>query len=271
MPNLMYYNAYSNNFGDEISPIVSEHCLKNKSRCLSLLYDINMNSINWKNKIKIYENNMSAIGSIYHLLPTKCTIWGTGCVKRYCTNIKKKNWDVRCTRGPLSRDVVIQTYKCKAPYLYGDPGVLISDVPEFKSQKYVKKRHIGLIPHFNDIQYAKETWGSYEIMEPTNNYKEVIKFINESEIIATSSLHGIIVSESFGVPVFWLGKNAPSQKSEGGVFKYQDYFLSTQRDFSNGPCLNVKTAMKDNLYCNYDSIQKLKQTLYSTFPYDIFA
>ena len=99
---------------------------------------------------------MSAIGSIYHLLPTKCTIWGTGCVKRYCTNIKKKNWDVRCTRGPLSRDVVIQTYKCKAPYLYGDPGVLISDVPEFKSQKYVKKRSKDKTPQMQCLESVVE-------------------------------------------------------------------------------------------------------------------
>ena len=95
MPNLMYYNAYSNNFGDEISPIVSEHCLmKNEPSSLLPMTPVNMNSNKWKNIWNSNDTNVSAIGSIFHHLPDKCTLWGTGCVKRYC-NKKKVTWDVQ--------------------------------------------------------------------------------------------------------------------------------------------------------------------------------
>jgi pyruvyltransferase len=54
-------------------------------------------------------------------------------------------------------------------------------------------------------------------------------FLNSETIlkkIESSSLHGIVVAEAFGIPVKWI---APGQDIIGGEHKFQDYFLGTGR------------------------------------------
>ena len=46
------------------------------------------------------------------------------------------------------------------------------------------------------------------------------------EEIVTSTLHGLICAEAYGIPVTWVKY---SDKICGGQLKFQDYFLGTGR------------------------------------------
>ena len=97
----------------------------------------------------------------------------------------------------------------------------------------------------------------------TNDYKMVISEILASEIVYTSSLHGIILAETYGVPaVFFRG--LPHYKD----FKYLDYYHSTGRNdviladsFEDALCVSAPPI---------PNLNKLQEGLLNSFPYDLW-
>lgn len=69
-----------------------------------------------------------------------------------------------------------------------------------------------------------------QIVSPFTHWKTIVREILTSELVLSSSLHGIILSEAFGVPVRFV-------MPVGGetLFKYQDYFLGTGRYLDRQP------------------------------------
>ena len=62
--------------------------------------------------------------------------------------------------------------------------------------------------------------------------QEIENFINElcsCEKIFSSSLHGVIVAQAYGVPAQWITvKNTPIHQDQN--FKFEDYFLGTKQE-----------------------------------------
>lgn len=66
-----------------------------------------------------------------------------------------------------------------------------------------------------------------EIMSAgTNDFLSVLKFIDESEFIYSSSLHGLICADSLGVPNTWIKVEKIHAHAR---FKFYDYALSVSR------------------------------------------
>ena len=57
-------------------------------------------------------------------------------------------------------------------------------------------------------------------------WTDVIDQICSCEIIASSSLHGLIVPDAYNIPNCWI---TLSGKISGGLFKFYDYFSSVNR------------------------------------------
>jgi len=55
-------------------------------------------------------------------------------------------------------------------------------------------------------------------------WAEIVKKITQSRLVISSSLHGIIVAESFGIPTRFLKMTWTES-----LLKYQDYYESTGR------------------------------------------
>ena len=64
-------------------------------------------------------------------------------------------------------------------------------------------------------------------MENYKNWLEVIDQICSCEYIASSSLHGIIIAETYEVPNLWIELYG---KLLGGHFKFHDFFMSIGHD-----------------------------------------
>lgn len=116
----------------------------------------------------------------------------------------------------------------------GDPGLLTSIVfPERKPKKY----RLGVIPHYVDRK--KENFSNlkrnFEMEEGVRfidvmEYPEkVIGLIDQCEYILSSTLHGLIVADSLGIPNAWI----ESPDLTGGRFKFDDYYSSL--DVSEDP------------------------------------
>jgi len=142
-------------------------------------------------------------------------VWGSGCRTR--DEVPASNIDLKflCVRGPLTSEIY------QTPEVFGDPGLIASDV--FSITNETKSKTI-FIPHFTEIGargkstfYAKLKNAGIEVVLPNQSPKEVSKLVSQSELVITSSLHGLVFADSFGIPRLRL-----TNESEP-TFKYQDY------------------------------------------------
>jgi pyruvyltransferase len=65
--------------------------------------------------------------------------------------------------------------------------------------------------------------------------EEVIDRIAACELVASSSLHGLIASHAYSIPAFWI-KFRPLLSGDDS--KFHDYFLSIGRD-PRSPCAST--------------------------------
>lgn len=250
-------------------------------------YKPNPDIMNWGDDLNIYllerltgkkvialaamlfpHKNYCCIGT---LIPTfvnnKSVIWGSG-GGYFNTPIRKVNRpaNVLAVRGPLTRKFLLNN-GIECPNVFGDPALLL---PLFyKPKAFGKKYKLSLIPHHRDIddindleRLCKKYFPSAHIINVARygEWTDVIDEIVNSEIVLSSSLHGLIVSDAYGVPnmfVEYLFHHAVTDK-------YEDYCASVNRSFCSPVPINRVTE-KDisdclNLYekISFDTNKLLK-------------
>ncbi len=206
-----FYRHGKNNFGDMLTPLIIEY-LTNKKTILTKREDT---------------NKILACGSILtNSLKQNDYVWGTGAMREEKI-LLPKGAKIYALRGPLTRKLIQSD---NIPEIYGDPAILLSKI--FNNLNIQKKYKIGLLPHFSDYKKIKKQYSNYFIINITASIKQIIDQINACEIIITSSLHGMIVSEIFKIPVVWtrIINNSHYKTKTGNGFKFNDYLASTNRD-----------------------------------------
>jgi pyruvyltransferase len=246
------------NVGDSLSPLIVEWMLNKHN--ISLDTPIN--------KTK----HLMAVGSIVSRGRFDATLWGSGILKEEVKEeLKKrsiyKKLDVRAVRGPITRDALLNAgYNC--PEIYGDPAIIM---PEIYCPKLDKKYDCSLILHHRTEIKDSTNEGEYEISVPkdmniispsTTDYKEFINKILESDLIISSSLHGIILAESYGVPAVFLNFGVADQE-----IKFTDWYGSTGRELTY--CRTIDEALKAGKPALPD-LEKMRLQLMNAFPYDLW-
>lgn len=163
----------------------------------------------------------SCVGSIIHHLKYKNVhIWGSGLIEnKIPKNIKIDN--ISAVRGPKTRDLLKHHgYDC--PEIFGDPVFLL---PRIYNPSLPKQHTVGLIPHYkdknSDIVKSLMAQGAFMI-DIFGDDKEVINNVLKCRNILSSSLHGLILADSYQVPSKWIKIN----KLVGNHFKFDDYYNS---------------------------------------------
>jgi pyruvyltransferase len=186
------------NVGDTLTPVILEGLTPHKPVYVS----------------EHIEGKLVMCGSFLEYVRPMDTILGTGYNKPEKTFIAKGWENFLAVRGPLTRAMIQGAY---VPEIYGDPALLL---PLIYQPKVEKRRKLAIIPHC--IEKANVT-GDIDIEA---DWRTVVDEIVASDMVLSSTLHGIILAEAYGVPAQWatFGGNIA-----GGHFKYQDYFLGTGR------------------------------------------
>jgi len=214
--NLYYFNPYIGNFGDELGVEIVNRLLGFKADAI----DLNMRQRIGKGVL--------ALGSIFHYAAEEDVIWGTGINPRWQKKRPFRHLDIRAVRGPMTRDYIQKHLRHSCPEVFGDPALLTGRL--FSEWTVNPVRRYGVIPHFWDIAAVRTV---PNVMFPTANWRDVLSFIVGCELVISSSLHGIIVAESFGIPArWWHSKQLKSFRTEG-TFKYNDYYASTNRSLND--------------------------------------
>ncbi len=123
-------------------------------------------------------------------------------------------------RGPLTRSLL----QADVPEVYGDPAMLL---PMIYTPRAGKRFELGVIPHVVDMKSVQVSDPAVPKIDLQADWRSVIERIVECEAVLTSSLHGLIVAEAYGVPAVWM---TVSDRVIGEGFKFRDYYLSTGRE-----------------------------------------
>jgi len=200
------YKDVEVNFGDELSEFIVSKVLEKKI-------------IRAK---ATEENKLLGIGSILHFAKNNDIVWGSGINgKKRELNANGSTLSVLSVRGPLTREFLM--YKnCYVPKIYGDPALLLKQIHPIKD--FTTKKDYIIIPHFSEINLPLFQKYRDHLVLPNQKPEQVISEILQSKFVISSSLHGVIVAESYNIPAILL-----KITSNEPLFKYMDYYYGTER------------------------------------------
>ena len=198
-------------------------------------------------------------------------IWGTGLMFDYDdveqTGIRP--FIIHALRGEKTRkrlsDILGENISC----VLADPGILSPMLVEPCEKKY----NVGIVPHRWDkeeeiFEKMLEYYPNSKIIDVQNKPRQVLSEISSCEYIISTSLHGLIVADSYGIPNCWC---EISDRVIGNGFKFHDYFSSfgTDRDVFDLRNGNLPDVEKD-FRCNFKTIEQVyekQKELIECFPF----
>ena len=154
-------------------------------------------------------------------------IWGSGFLHGDDLDepLCRPNLIVHALRGQLSKEKLSGLLGKDLPedLLLADPGLMASILAGPREDK---RYSIGFIPHFReqDTQEVARTLDANKNMhfiDITQSPEEVIREIQRCETVVSSSLHGLVFSDSLHIPNIHVRL---TELPKGGSFKFRDYY-----------------------------------------------
>lgn len=193
------------------------------------------------------EDHLMMIGSILNEANSHSLVFGSGFVTEH--SFFDGNPKILSVRGELTRKVLASRGYPKNQIRIGDPAILLPDFYNPSSRE--KKFKLGVIPHIIDYEKGSDLFKNMENCilinlrlsgdEEITEIEKIIDDINSCECIISSSLHGLIVAHSYGIPGAWCEF---SDRVIGGGFKFRDYFSAHTKNYESIQCLNLKDTQK---------------------------
>jgi pyruvyltransferase len=213
----MFYvkRAFIPNLGDSMNVQMAEHLLgKGNFTCLH------------QHEQSPTGTEYLMIGSILQWANSSTVVWGSGFISQN-SRVKAPPKKILAVRGPLTRQILMEQQNINCPEVYGDAALLY---PKFFKPKVQKQYELGIIPHYIDkkipLTNKFKNIPGISIINIQGPVNDVITEICKCKRIASSCLHGIILSDAYGVPSTWLEY---SDKVIGKGFKFRDYYMSVGR------------------------------------------
>ena len=187
------------NFGDNLTPLLLRHFAGFE--------------VDWA---KPQDAEWIGVGSIATHIPPgwSGTVWGSGKMRKR-DHIDLSQAKVLALRGELTA----KDSGATGDYVLGDPGLLVSLLPGVKR---TNEHPVGVVPHWQDRWLPWRHRGM--TISPLGDPLTVIRQIASCSRIVSSSLHGLIVADAFGIERRW------ERAANATEFKFADY-MSVVGDF----------------------------------------
>jgi pyruvyltransferase len=201
-----------------------------------------------------------AIGSVLHFAQDGDVIWGSGVNGKVDTDLHRfDTLDVRAVRGPLTRDFLMER-GIAVPEIYGDPALLLPSLFPQRFAPTAQKPYV-VVPNLHDLKLAQQA-GLQNIVSPMSSWNRCVAEILQGELIISSSLHGIIIAEAYGIPARYLRLSDTEN-----IFKYNDYVQGTGRKAIE-PAESVEEALEMG---GMPPPVFDPATLLAAFPFDLWS
>lgn len=240
------------NLGDTLAPVICQWMLQRG------------NAAKAEGKSAVTEPvHLMTVGSILNMGQFDSTVWGSGILsidvlKEVYEKSQYRKLDIRAVRGPIT-GAILKNAGYDVPDVYGDPGVLMPLI--YEPDRKEKTVPFTIIPHYLNFRNCISE-GYHYLNILTSDYRAFIDQIVKSKLVISSSLHGIILAEAYGVPSVLLNYH------DIDLLKYYDYYFSTGRR-------NVKIASSikealDTEPVPLPELSEMQKKLLDSFPYDLF-
>lgn len=168
------------------------------------------------------------LGSIAQHANKNSVLLGAGFIEANNTENNSTFGTVRIVRGEITRNVVQNKRENQRDdILLGDPGLLIARV--YKDVKRSSDFEFGLILHYaetdSDLEEIVKKKGG-KIIRVDQSPKDFVHEISMCKCILSSSLHGIIFSDSLRIPNVRIKL---TNRIIGADYKFADYYSTTNR------------------------------------------
>ncbi|AEO42816.1 polysaccharide pyruvyl transferase family protein [Xanthomonas perforans] len=236
------------NMGDHLSKVIVSCVLSLQDKTLIEKQDLSKKLI--------------AIGSVLHFAKDGDTVWGSGINGKIPAERNTfSTLDVRAVRGPKTRKFLLDR-GIAVPEVYGDPGLLTPMFFPADALGTINKRPFAIVPHFNE---PVEKYSAYKdhLVFPNVKPATFMSALLGAELVISSSLHGLILAEAYGIPAVYLDWGNGEDR-----FKYDDYYNGTGRmQWHSGNSVEECLQLGGN--GDFD-LEKLQAGLLAAFPYDLW-
>jgi pyruvyltransferase len=215
-----YWWHERDNFGDKLTPYLIEKIGKKQAVWVCPGTPVETNFV---------------CGSVLTHNTTYGIVWGSGLIANEKPNHKPK--EIRAVRGMLTYQRFLDA-GIECPPVFGDPGLVL---PLVYRPRVEKRYKLGLVPHWSDQYQVFENYGSEPdvlVVNICDSVERVIDQINQCERIVSSSLHGLVVADAYGIPSQWAVFNGVVH---GRPFKFFDYWSGV--GIRSYPALDLKKKM----------------------------
>jgi len=206
-PLKLFWHDSKTNFGDWLSPILCER-------------------LSGRRVVHAKPNkcDLIAVGSIlqrakHGRFRRRIHVWGSGFIEN--REETRSYHYYHAVRGHKTAKLL------KSPEIrtFGDPG-LLSDLL-FPDYRHVAKQCLlGIVPHYKDqkdtnIQRFADENPNVRVIDILSPGEDFLRQVAICEFVLSSSLHGLITADAFGIPNAWIKL---SDKVRGQGFKFHDYY-----------------------------------------------
>lgn len=212
----------SQNWGDALNPWLIEKLSGRPVRG----WDIGLLNAMKKSGYGEGVEKFMVVGSTLGHMNSDSVVWGAGFMfENEVPHGRAKR--ILAVRGPLTRNRLVELGIDVKP-VYGDPALLL---PLYFKPAEKSTTNLGIVPHeaernmpwVNKIRRDPRV----KLIDICCGLEAVVQEITSCSMIASSSLHGLIIADVFEIPWTWL---IISDKVGGQGFKFYDYFMSTGRN-----------------------------------------
>jgi len=198
-------------------------------------------------------------------------VWSSGFIQQGDLTISDSDFKVIGVRGKESLKRVVGD---TTNITIGDAGLLAS----YLIEQQPKKHRLGILPHYVDIdspvlqEFLKNN-PEVHLIDATWPCKKVIEEIAKCEAVLSSSLHGLIVSDSLHVPSIHLKL---SDKLKGGEYKFNDYYSIYSQSRYNSFTIDILSkpleevideVQRSFIPVDKNELQSIKKSIIDSFPF----
>lgn len=158
-------------------------------------------------------------GSVLHHAEDNNVVVGTGSFSGLGTNAK--GLSVKCVRGPATAKLL-----GRRDIPFCDAGLLMPFVIQPSRTK--KTHEYGIVPHYVDMNSFTPPDNAV-VISPFLPILDFVKNIQSCSVILSSSLHGLILAEAYGIPAIRI-KLQNTHTIRDFDYKHADYYEGTARE-----------------------------------------
>lgn len=216
-----YYSTHHPNLGDIVNPLLAETVFRCPTYHVdsrwALLFGIG--SVLGKVFAWRFALGRRLSGRSY----PAAVIWTSGFLDPpAASQVPFRKLDVRALRGRRSREILEQRTGRKFAVPLGDGGLLLDELLPERPDRTIA---VGLIPHYRELaspelEAVRRRLPGAEIISPLGDPIDILRRIAACESILSSSLHGLIAADAFGIP----NRHLLLPDSGRSRFKYEDYY-----------------------------------------------